>query len=265
MKTLLKASLLAGLSVAGTAPIALAEEEGAWGPITAGVTVTNDYRFRGVSQSDREAAVQPWIQYTHKSGLFVNLWGSNIDFNDGGSLTTEDSTIEIDITLGYNHEFSEQTTGSIKGVYYWYPDADYLPTINDYDYFELIAGLGHDFGKASVSGEVAWSPDYFGETGDAVSVKGGVSVPILEQLAFMGPLSASANVGYQWIDDNALYDLPDYLFYDIGASVEWEAFVIDVRWVDTDVSRANCFPATAANVDFCEGGVVLSFSANMPG
>ena len=260
-----KAGLFGALALASIAPAAQAGDEGAWGPFTAGVSLTSDYRFRGVSQSDRDAAIQGWVQYDHASGFYANIWASNIDFNDGGSLTTDDSSIEVDLTVGYNYAFTDKTSGSIKAVYYMYPDADYLPTVNDYDYFELIGGVSHDFGMASVSGELAWSPDYFGETGDAISLKGGVSVPVLEKFAFMDGLTASGNVGYQWIDDNTLYDLPDYLYYDIGLSAGWEIFTIDLRWVDTDVSKSKCFSATAANADFCDGGVVLSLTANLPG
>lgn len=260
MMKALKAGVFAAAALASV-PVAYAQDEGAWGPFTAGVTLTSDYRFRGVSQSDRDGAIQGWVQYDHASGFFGNIWASNIDFNDGGVFTTDDSSVEVDLTVGYNHSFSEQLSAGIKAVYYWYADADPLPTINDYDYFEAIASVGYDFGKASLSGELAWSPDYFGETGDAMSLKGGVSVPLLESFAFMGPLSASGNIGYQWIDDNTLYGTPDYLYYDLGLTAEWEIFAIDVRWVGTDMSEAQCF----GGADWCEDGVVLSVTANLPG
>lgn len=270
MKTLIQAGLLAGLSLVGIAPAAQADDEDS-GPVTAGVTLTNDYRFRGLSQTDRQAAVQGWLQVDFR-GFFFNAWASNIDFNDAGSLTSDDSAVEVDLTAGYNHSFSDTTSGSIKAVYYWYPDADYIVPGLDYDYFEAIVGLSHDFGMASVSAEAAWSPEYFGKTGDAVAVKGGVVVPITDHFGFMGALNASANVGYQWIENNFasddpvfFYDAPDYLFFDFGASAEWEIFVFDVRWVDTDIDDDECFISNAANVDFCEGGIVLSVTANLPG
>lgn len=271
--TMWRAGLVGALSLLSIAPLAHAdEEEGAWGPLTGGVTLTSDYRFRGLSQTDRDAAIQGWLQVDFH-GFFFNVWASNIDFNDAAiALTTDDSSVEIDLTAGYTHAFSDTTSGTIKGVYYWYPDADYIVPGLDYDYFEAIVGLSHDFGMAAVSAEVAWSPDYFGKTGDAVAVKGGVVVPIVDQLGFMGALSASANVGYQWIENNFItddpvffYDAPDYLYFDFGASAEWEIFVFDVRWVDTDLDDAECFPGNPANVDFCEGGVVVSVTANLPG
>ena len=258
-----KAGLFGVLALASFAPVAHADGDAApaWGPFTAGVALTSDYRFRGLSQADRDAAVQGWVQYDHASGFFGNIWGSYIDFNDGGVFTTDDSNVEIDLTAGYNHSFSDKTSGTIKGVYYWYADADYLPGSNDYDYFELIASLSHDFGVAGVSGELAWSPDYFGESGDAVSLKGGVTYPVMDKFLFMGALTASANLGYQWIDENGTFGTPDYVYFDIGATAEWDLFAIDLRWVDTDLDNGECYGGTT----LCEGGVVLTLTANLPG
>ena len=61
--------------------------------------------------------------------------------------------------------------------------------------------------SASVSGEVAWSPDNFDETGDAVAFTGGVAVPVLDNFAFFdGGLEVSANVGHQSIEDDVAVD-----------------------------------------------------------
>jgi uncharacterized protein (TIGR02001 family) len=271
MKTSLLAGMFGVLALASIAPLAHAEDEA--GPFSAGVTLTSDYRFRGQSQTGREAAIQGYVQ-AEFAGFFANVWASNIDFNDEAlGVTSDDSSIEIDFTLGYNYEISEKTAVGIKAVYYYYPDADYLPAVaTEYDYFEALASIEHDFGVAGVSGEFAWSPDYFNETGTAYSVKGGVSVPIVDEFLFMGALSASANVGYQWINSNDLvgelygrFGTPDYLYYDFGASAEWEIFTFDVRWVDTDIDEVDCFNDGTSGTDLCEGGVVLTVSADFAG
>lgn len=255
MKKTLKAGLFAAVALASV-PVAYAgDDEAAWGPFTAGATLTSDYRFRGISQTDRGAAIQGWVQYDHASGFFANVWASNIDFNDSA---TYDSSLEVDLTAGYNHAFSEQTSAGIKAVYYWYADADTPAGFPDYDYFEVIANVAHDFGKAAVSAELAWTPDNFGETNDAVALTGGVSVPITDSFIFFdGGVAASGHLGYQWLDTSA--SLPDYLYYDLGVTATWGIFDVDVRWVGTDVSNTTC------GSDICEDGVVLSVTANLPG
>src|SRR5262249_37333647 len=100
---------------------------------TGGVALTSDYRFRGISQSDRSAAVQGFVQVDYNN-FYFNAWASSIDFNDVQTLTTFDETsVELDLTLGYNHAFSDDTTGGLKAIFYTYPDADYRPGVNHYD------------------------------------------------------------------------------------------------------------------------------------
>jgi uncharacterized protein (TIGR02001 family) len=260
MKTSLKAGMLGLLALASLAPAVQAAK------FTGGAALTSDYRFRGQSQSDRGAAAQGWVQADLESGVFFNVWGSTIDFNDEAN---HDSSIEVDLTVGYSREIMEGTSATIKAVYYLYPDADTPADSADYDYFELLASVERDFGQAAVSAEFAWSPNYFFESGNAYSLKGGVSVPLMEKIGIMGALTGSANLGYQWIEDNissppgepGFYGTDDFLYFDFGVSVGWEIFTIDLRWVDTDLETADCF----GGLELCDGGVVLSLTADIAG
>lgn len=232
------------------APVHADDDEGAWGPFSATVTLTSDYRFRGQSQTDREAAVQGGIDYNHPSGFFAGMWASSIDFND-----EQQSPAEVDVLAGYSHTFFEGTEGSVAAAYYWYPDS--APA--DYDYFELLISLSHDLDDFSAGADFTYSPDYSGKTGDAVGLSGGIDVPITA--GGIDWLSASAHAGYQWIDDNDAYDAPDWFFFDFGATATWELFAFDLRYTGTDIRKADCFSGS----ELCEGGVVLTLTANLPG
>lgn len=247
----LKTALLGALAVACIAPAAQAAD--ASGPFSGGVSLTSDYRFRGISQSDRDPALQGWVQYDHASGAYANIWASTIDFNDE---TSYDSSVEIDLTAGYNFKLGENTGASVKAVYYWYADADTPAGAPEYDYWEFAVGANQDYGKLSVHAELAYSPDFYLETGEAWALSGGASYPITDSfLFFTGGLTASANIGHQWVDDAA-----DYLFYDIGLGTSWKNISLDLRWVDTDLNRAEC-----GFTDWCEDGFVVSVSAAFPG
>lgn len=63
------------------------------------LTVTNNYLFNGVSQTDKKAAVQPGLVWEAGNGLYAGLWGSNVDFGEG-------TKIEFDGYLGYYHQFN---------------------------------------------------------------------------------------------------------------------------------------------------------------
>jgi len=214
------------------------------------MTLTSDYRFRGHSQTDGDAAVQGGIDYAHPSGFFGGIWASSIDFNDA-----QQSPAEVDFIAGYSESFSDEAEGSIWLAYYWYPDSE--PT--DYDYVEILANIRRDCGWFALSGDGTWSPDYSGATGSAIGLSAGLQVPITYDEVDW--LSASANFGRQWIEDNAAYGTPDWFFYDFGLTASWDIFALDVRYTNTDLSQADCFGGT----ELCGGGVVLSMTATFSG
>lgn len=243
-KLFLGASLLA----ASVLP-ALSDEGGAPSEWSYNLAVTTDYRFRGISQSDNDPALQGSVEYSHASGFFANVWGSTIDFSPFGD---PDASVEIDLTAGYRHAFSEDTQGEIKVVYYWYPDSDPPPFVDDADYVEIIAGLTHDLGEVSLSGELAYSPEYSGGLGDALAITGGVGVPIVPTWwVFNKGIEASAHLGHQSFDDVA-----DYTFWDLGVSAGVDMFTVDLRYVDTDIDGCS---------DICDAGLVLTASVAFGG
>lgn len=243
--------LLGAMSLAGFAQPAFAdgeESESAWGPFSATVAVTSDYRFRGITQSDNEAAIQGSIDFA-QDWFFAGVWASSLDFTGFGD---PDTSLEVDLYAGFTGNLSENTTGTLKAVYYAYPDE------GDYNYWEIIGSLGHDFGKASAAIELAYSPDYFNESGDALALTGTLAVPLWSELwIFDGGIEASAHLGEQWFEEAGLID---YLFYDIGVSASAGVFTFDARYVDTDLSDVEC-----GHVDYCDGGFVFTLSVGLPG
>ena len=65
--------------------------------VTGSVALVSDYRLRGVSQTDKEMAVQGGLTITHKSGLYVGTWASNLS----GWGTFGGSNMELDLIGGY--------------------------------------------------------------------------------------------------------------------------------------------------------------------
>ncbi len=233
LKNSVCAALLVGAMVPAT--VALAEDgEGAW-DLSGTLTVTNDYRFRGVSQTTGEGAVQLGVELAHESGFYGGVWFSNVDFDAFAD-------IETDIYLGYSHDMSEETNLDVALLYYLYNDE---PSGGEYDYFELMATLTHSYeGGAEVHGLVALTPEYFGETGFGWYIEGGVGFQIVEWLGI------SANVGYQDVED-----LGAYTTWNAGLTASWEIIDFDARYVDTDIGGF-CD-------DVCDGAVVLSATLNL--
>jgi uncharacterized protein (TIGR02001 family) len=62
------------------------------------VGAVTDYRYRGISQSGLNPALQGGIDFTHKSGFYLGAWGSTIKWiKDAGG----DANVELDFYGGY--------------------------------------------------------------------------------------------------------------------------------------------------------------------
>ena len=69
-------SALAGGALAQSAPAPAPAPAPATSPITANVTVVNDYRYRGMTQSNYKPAIQGGFDYAHESGFYIGNWNS---------------------------------------------------------------------------------------------------------------------------------------------------------------------------------------------
>src|SRR3546814_17257848 len=81
--------------------------------VSGSATVVSDYRFRGFSQSNEEAAIQGGITVSHDSGLYLGTWGSSIGFANG---------TEIDVLGGYAREIAPGLPPAVGPTSSLYPD-----------------------------------------------------------------------------------------------------------------------------------------------
>lgn len=119
MRAPLRASAIwaaAALFAAGAQDVVAQEA----GRVSGTVSVVGDYRFRGLSQTYTQPAVQVGFEYTNPRGWYGGTWGSNVSGNqflNGGSL-------ELDLYGGYR--WSAGKAGLDVGLlHYWYPRARY--------------------------------------------------------------------------------------------------------------------------------------------
>src|ERR1700761_8492731 len=85
MKTLTKL-MLGAVSLAGifAAAPAFADDAPAWG-LAGTIDFQSDYKFRGISQNDREPSPQGTLNLTGPEGFYVGTWASTVDFTPGPS------------------------------------------------------------------------------------------------------------------------------------------------------------------------------------
>ncbi|RYY04737.1 MAG: hypothetical protein EON55_29220, partial [Alphaproteobacteria bacterium] len=84
--------------------------------VSGNVAIVSDYRFRGVSQSDEEIAVQGGVTLTHESGFYGGFWGSNL----AGWGTFGGANLELDVIGGYKRPLAGGTV-DVGLTWYMYP------------------------------------------------------------------------------------------------------------------------------------------------
>ena len=96
MKKVLVPSLIAAAIASLTSVAHAAEPESTLG-FNAGVV--SDSRYRGISQSRLQPALQGGVDYTDKSGFYVGAWGSTIKWIKDAGATK--GSVELDLYGGY--------------------------------------------------------------------------------------------------------------------------------------------------------------------
>lgn len=125
--------------------------------VSANVALTTDYRFRGVSLSGGDPALQGGFDVAHDSGFYIGTWASSID---GGAAYGD---LELDIYAGWSGNLSDAVSVDVGVLYYIYPTEDLGL---DTDYIEPYASVGVNFGPAEATFGVAYAPEQDSLGGD---------------------------------------------------------------------------------------------------
>lgn len=205
-----KSVLAAAVAAAFVSPVAVttanaqAAKPASPHTFTGNVSVVSDYRFRGVSQSYKQPALQGGFDYSHASGFYVGNWNSSVSgntYNNGASL-------EMDFYGGWKTEFSNGIGLDIGGLYYYYPGSYYQSGIasgkKKYDNFELYLGLSYKWLSAKYSYATT---DYFGLNSTAL---GGLYNAVNASNAATGDSTGtrtSDSKGSSYFELNAAYEV----------------------------------------------------------
>ncbi|WP_242126998.1 TorF family putative porin [Sphingobium sp. Sx8-8] len=255
----LSASMLVGALAAVSAP-ALAQDAAATPDltVTGNAAVVTDYRFRGISQTDKRVALQGGITVTHSSGFYVSTWGSSIDdyVANGGDQ-------ELDLIAGYSKTVSGITfDGGV--LYYYYPGSHGANT----DFFEPYASVKGTFGPATAKVTVNYAPKQH-----ALSFSG--SAPREDNVYLAGDLSASipktplgvsAHLGHDFGPSYLTFGTKSYTDWNIGATYTWSHLTFGVSYVDTNknfiASYVSADGTARTTRNLSKGGVVGSITAS---
>lgn len=204
------------------AAAALLAPSGAWA-IDASLTLsaTNDYRYRGISQTAGDWAAQGSFDLAWDSGFYAGAWVSNVDFED-------DADIEIDWYGGYYLEFGESVGLDLMLNYYSYPGYS-----EDGDYLEAIGTLY----VADFSFLYAYAPDFFNTGDTAHYLAADYSYEIAETAGVFEAVSLDAHAGWSFGDYWDEWDIGDYGDFSVGISGSWGWADLSLAWLFNSVDR----------------------------
>ena len=175
--------------------------------LSANVALVTDYRFRGISLSDGDIAIQGGFDLKHSSGFYVGTWASSIEDSPTYGHT------ELDLYGGWSGEVTSGVTIDAGLLYYVYPNGN-KALGGPSDYFEPYASVSGALGPVTATAGVAYAWGGQDSLGDAsntyVYLDLGSGIPNT-------PVSISAHAGYtdgvfSYDTDNTSWD------FSLGAS-----------------------------------------------
>jgi uncharacterized protein (TIGR02001 family) len=128
------------------------------------VGLYSQYIFRGLTQTNRQPALQGGIDLTHSSGFYVGAWGSNISWlrdkigTSSDAVYTSGGSLELDLYGGYRTDIKGVGI-DVGALQYWYPGTLRKPGQSGANTTEVYCALSYGWlqGKIStVVSEYAW-------------------------------------------------------------------------------------------------------------
>lgn len=240
--------------------------------VSGNIALVSDYRFRGVSQTDKGMAIQGGVTVSHESGLYGGFWGSNLS----GWGTFGGANLELDLVAGYKVQLGSGIALDAGLTWYMYPSGAAKT-----DFAEPYVKLSGSVGPVSVLAGVAYAPaqealgnwsntprSRIGDKEDNLyvwtDISGGVPGTPLTLKAHLGVSDGNPGLGP---NGTSIAPTGKYLDWLVGADYALGPLTLGVAYVDTDISRADAayiqpnFSRASDGSSIAAGKVVFSVSA----
>jgi uncharacterized protein (TIGR02001 family) len=215
--------------------------------LSANVALVSDYRFRGISQTGKDAAIQGGFDASFEPGIYVGTWASSVDFGDIDDGSGSYGTMEIDYYAGWAGPIGDTDFAVDVGyAYYQYP-GDTVDPKGDYQEFHITPSW------KDLSIGIVYSDDFYAKTGEYWYYSGDYS------LTFAEDFSVGFHAGYNDFKDVFLTDGADsYTDYSVTLGYTFKGVDFSVAWVGTDLDDSECFYS-----DICDDTAVFSISKSL--
>jgi len=238
-----KSVLFAAVAAALAVPTLVAAQTAAPAPaptpaVTGNIALVSDYRFRGITQTFDEPALQGGFDYAHASGIYLGNWNSNVSQGAG----FPGGNLEMDFYGGWKKSFGDFGL-DVGFIYYYYPGTDSGPAI-PFSPFNNRTGDVH-------SGKVDNKEIYIGGTWKFLSLKYFDSIddyfgaPGTKNTSYID-LSGTYDFGGGWgivghyghLNFKNMNDA-SYSDWKLGVTKDLSGWVFGAAYVDTD-AKGDC-------------------------
>jgi uncharacterized protein (TIGR02001 family) len=219
---------------------ARSEEVGSFGSVYSFIRLTSDYRVNAVSSSDRQPAWQASLYWAAPQRFFAGLWYSTVDFNDPGN-----TPYELDVYGG--HTFRLRHFDLVTEVFF-YMTPDRNSRGATYDYTEGRIRIQDQLGPLKLRSTLGFSPSYSFGAGEVWRFEVSSAYALTEWL------TVNAIGGRRWLEHRV-----DRSYWEAGVAARWKNITLDVRYVDTKLSRRQC-----GFMDWCDSALVATLTLDLP-
>jgi len=236
---------------------AMAEESS---PLSANVSLTSNYLFRGMSQTGTQPALQGGFDFAHASGFYAGVWASNISWLSDANTATN-ASLEVDTYLGFGNSFAGDFSYDVGYLRYNYPGTYAVGAIKA-DTDELYGAIGYKMFTAKYSYSL----------GDTFGVANAQGTSYLEINADVplgdSGLNFGAHLGRQSFKGTTADALtaagttPTYSDYKLGISKEFNGFGFDLSYSKTNAQTGG-FWTDPQGHDLGKGTAVLTISRSL--
>ena len=201
-------------------------------PWRANLALVSDYRFRGLSQSFRQPALQGGFDYVAPSGWYLGNWNSSVSgnqYNNGAGL-------EMDFYGGYKFEPVKDVTADLGLLYYLYPGASIGSSGEKYNNGELYVGLGYRWFSAKYSYGLT---DFFGLNAGSGGANGGSRgsgyLDLSANFEIAEKTTLNLHAGHQTVKN---YGQLNYTDYKIGVARDFGFATLGLAVIGTNADHA---------------------------
>jgi uncharacterized protein (TIGR02001 family) len=225
-------------------------------PFSANIGATTDYRYRGISQTRLQPAVQGGLDYASASGFYIGTWLSTIkwikDTGRAAGVDAGNAQVEWDIYGGYKGEIAKDFSYDVGVLTYIYPGNKFKDiTGANANTTEVYGAL--TYGPATVKYSHAVTNLFgFNDSKNSGYIEGAATFDV------GGGFSLTPHIGYQKVRG---FSPANYTDYSLTGSKEFYGIAVSLALVGTSTKTINGADAYASPVNgknLGRAGVVLA-------